>query len=364
MLDCKASGASSSTLLVTLWDTCQVHVLFDGQHQHIHFRYKLPLYSRPICCCCQCLLRNICLPLSKEFRAWGLGFTWLCDLVKNREENMMGRRNYPRYYYSHHHHRSPHPCFSCRPWAATVVGWIEAGAAGEGANFPCVAWETHTADARSSSAAHFSIPQTGIAMIIRWRSQQTSSTYRCGMGMPDCCRLLLILGHEALAFCGEKFSITESPASNRKENASLRLSSSVSFSSSCVCVSLPLTATHALIHHRATLRSPFLPSRKSESPEIQTEDSRLSSTRHSLYGFYVWRGRKGTNGYKQNNNNEQQQQQPQQMMKDYKKLVNWRCGRSEEEKEMGGWAAAINHNPQQQTAALRDSHLQFAHPKP
>jgi hypothetical protein len=52
------------------------------------------------------------------------------------------------------------------------------------------------------------------------------------------------------------------------------------------------------------------------------------------------------------------------MMKDYKKLVNWRCGRSEEEKEMGGWAAAINHNPQQQTAALRDSHLQFAHPKP
>ncbi len=62
MLDYKASGASSSTLLVTLWDTCQVHVLFDGQHQHIHFRYKLPLYSRPMCCCCQCLLpKNVCL---------------------------------------------------------------------------------------------------------------------------------------------------------------------------------------------------------------------------------------------------------------------------------------------------------------
>ncbi len=100
MLDYKASGASSSTLLVTLWDTCQVHVLFDGQHQHIHFRYKLPLYSRSMCCCCQCLLQNICLPLSKEFRAWDLGFTWVCDLVKNREENMMGMRNYSRYYYS------------------------------------------------------------------------------------------------------------------------------------------------------------------------------------------------------------------------------------------------------------------------
>ncbi len=300
MLDYKPSGASSSTLLVTLWDTCQVHVLFYGQHQHIHFCYKLPLYSRPMCCCCKCLLQNICLPLSKEVRAWGLGFTWVCDLLKNREENMMGMRNYSRYYYSHHHHRSPHPRFFCRPLAATGVGWIAVGAAGEGANFPCVAWETHTAEVLSWSAAHFSIPQTGIAMIIRWRSQQTNSTYRCGMRMANCCGLLLILGHEALAFCSEKFAITESPASNRKENASLRLSSSFSFSSSSVCVSLylPLTATHALIHHRATLRSPFLPSRKSESPEIQTEDSKVPSTRHSLYGFYVWRGRKGTNGYK------------------------------------------------------------------
>jgi hypothetical protein len=79
------------------------------------------------------------LPLSKECRAWDLGFTWVCDLVKNREENMMEMRNYSRYYYSHNHHRSPHPRFFCRPLAATVVGWIAAGAAGGGPDFPCVA---------------------------------------------------------------------------------------------------------------------------------------------------------------------------------------------------------------------------------